>query len=264
MKLINDKINQMKLMNDNCIEAMKTIKAQSVDMILCDLPYGTTDCKWDIVIDFDLLWEQYKRIIKPHGAIVLFGTEPFSSRLRLSNLKWYRYDWYWEKDRGVNFLFSNKQPLKVTETISVFYKHQPTYNPQKTKGKAERDPNKTYWYGENASAKQIMKNRPATAKHSEHYEPDKRLPRQILYFPRDTDRIHPTQKPIALLEYLIRTYTNRHEIVLDNTMGSGSCGVACYNTNRAFIGIEQDKTIYQNACAFIERRTQQLQFEFVE
>jgi len=239
---------KIELIQGNCLEKMKDIPSGSVDMILCDLPYGTTKCKWDVIIPFDKLWEQYNRIVKPNACIALFGNEPFSSSLRLSNLPAYRYDWHWEKDKAANFLFGNKQPLKNIEIISIFYQSQPTYNPQKTinpagisKKHLSKNPSKI-----SNNVKDIMGESwketvmdESQNYHGKNYEPDKLLPKQLIYFARDQrNKIHPTQKPIALMEYLIKTYTNEGETVLDNCMGSGTTGVACKKTNRNFIGIE--------------------------
>ena len=239
----------------DCLDIMPQISDQSVDMILADLPYGTTKCKWDNLIDLTHLWKEYTRIIKPGGAILLFGNEPFSSLLRTSNLDWYRYDWYWQKDRAANFLFGNRQPLKNIEIISVFYQSQPTYNPQKTinpKGPSKRhlskNPAKI-----SSHVKEIMgEGWKATEMdadqnyHGKSYEPDKLLPKQLIYFAKDSrKRLHPTQKPVSLLEYLIRTYTNENETVLDNTAGSGSTGVACQKTGRHGIMIEKSKEYFE-------------------
>ena len=224
------------LRQGDCLEVMKDIPDKSIDMILCHLPYGTTACKWDTVIPFEPLWEQYNRIIKDNGAIVLFGSEPFSSHLRLSNIKNYKYDWVWQKEIGTGHLNAKKQPLRNSENISVFYKKQCTYFPQFSMGK----PYKAF-----------------TGKIPENYSISKRVetnnngiryPKTILQFNTQRDGLHPTQKPVALLEYLIKTYTNEGETVLDNCMGSGSTGVACVNTNRNFIGIELDEKYYKIAC----------------
>lgn len=219
---------------------MKNIDDKSVDMILCDLPYGTTQCKWDTIIPFEPLWEQYNRIIKDNGAIVLFGSEPFSSTLRLSNLKYYKYDWIWDKIKGTGFLNARKQPMRNHELISVFYKKQCTYNPQMTHGhklkKSYRSKDlQTEVYGE-------MKN-------DYTYESTDRYPRSIQVFSTDTQNssLHPTQKPIALCEYMIRTYTNENELVLDNSMGSGTTGKACKNLHRRFIGIEKEEKYFNIA-----------------
>ena len=220
------------LLHGDCLELMKTIQDGSVDMILTDPPYGTTACKWDSVIDFDLMWEQLKRIIKPNGAIVLFGSEPFSSALRMSNIKKWRYDWIWEKNKPTNFGNANKMPLKSYEIISVFYNSLPIYNPQGlidipekiVKRNKNEEPEV---YGNTGLIGEFKRNKT-------------NFPRQNLKFGMEGKNVHPAQKPVALLEYLIETYANRGDMVLDLTMGSGSTGVACVNTNRKFIGIEMD------------------------
>ena len=219
---------EYELWQGDCLELMKDIPDKSVDMILCDLPYGTTACKWDSVIPFEPLWEQYKRIIKDNGAIVLFGSEPFSTELRHSNLKMFKYDWIWEKEQGANFMLCKYQPYKVHEIISVFSKKTHLYIPQMTEGKP-------YVSGKGTSG-DITNNVIKVQTKNE----GKRYPRSIQRFNTDKSKgsLHPTQKPVALLEYLIKTYTNEGETVLDNCMGSGSTGVACINTNRKFIGIE--------------------------
>lgn len=226
----------------DCLEIMKEIPDKSIDMILCDLPYGTTACKWDIIIPFDKLWKHYNRIIKDNGAIVLFGSEPFSSKLRMSNLKKYRYDWKWNKCTHSNPLLAKKQPLRIYEDIIVFYKKQPTYNPQMTKGLPyKKDYN--YKKHKNSITNIIMIDKDNTS--------GLRYPVNIIQFPmsrNNQERLHPTQKPVTLLEYLIKTYTNENETVLDNCMGSGSTGVACININRNFIGIELDENYYKIAC----------------
>jgi len=221
----------IKLIQGDCLEEMKNIPDGSIDAIITDPPYGTTACKWDSVIPFDRMWEQLHRVIKPNGAIVLFGSEPFSSALRMSNIKNYKYDWTWVKEQGTGFLNSKKQPLKNNETISVFYEKQPTYNPQMRLGfkpyTCKQGVHKTQNYGKQTGA--------VTISNGERY------PLNTIKFDRDKDKQHPTQKPVALMEYLIKTYTNEGETVLDFTMGSGTTGVACVNTGRDFIGIEQDE-----------------------
>ena len=232
----------MKLIQGDCLEVMKDIPDKSIDMILCDLPYGTTACKWDSIIPFEPLWEQYNRIIKDNGAIVLFGSEPFSSQLRMSNLKMYKYDWIWEKEQGGNFMLCKYQPYKVHEIISVFSKKTHLYRPQMTVGKP-------YISGKGTSG-DITGNVIKTQTQNQ----GTRYPRSIIRFNTDKKKInlHPTQKPVALLEYLIKTYTNEGELVLDNCMGSGSTGVACKNTNRDFIGIELDEKYFNIAKERIE------------
>jgi site-specific DNA-methyltransferase (adenine-specific) len=222
----------------DCLDIMKNIPDKSVDMILCDLPYGTTACKWDMIIPFEPLWEQYNRVIKDNRAIVLFGSEPFSSALRMSNIKNYKYDWIWEKEQGANFMLCKYQPYKVHEIISVFSKNKHMYIPQMTEGKP-------YISGKGTSGditgnvvKKQTKNKGT------------RYPRSIQRFNTDKAKgsLHPTQKPVALCEYLIKTYTNEGEIVLDNCMGSGTTCVACKNTNRKYIGIELDENYFKVAC----------------
>ena len=225
----------------DCLEIMKDIPDKSIDMILCDLPYGTTACKWDNIIPFEPLWEQYNRVIKDNGAIVLFGSEPFSSRMRMSNLKMYRYDWIWEKNKCSNFLLLKKQPQKNYENICVFYKKAPTYNPQMRNGKPYKDNGRKEV--KNLQQKLNIKSVTPISNNGTRY------PKAIIYYQVGNTRIklHPTQKPVELLEYLIKTYTNEGELVLDNCMGSGSTGVACINTNRNFIGIELDNKYYEIA-----------------
>lgn len=237
--------SSMKLLNGDCLELMKRIEDKSIDMILCDLPYGTTACSWDSVIPFKDLWKQYERIIKDNGAIALFGSEPFSTKLRSSNLKIYKYDWIWQKPKGSGFLSAKKRPLKNHEIISIFYKKQPTYNPQMTKGKPYK--NKQGYIGEylKSSTKRVE-----TENHGTRY------PVTVQPFKLNTG-LHPTQKPVELLEYLIKTYTNEGETVLDNCMGSGSTGVACINTNRNFIGIELEEKYFKIAKERIEETKRQ-------
>ena len=234
---LEEKIN---LLHGDCLELMNDIPDKSVDMILCDLPYGVTQCKWDAIIPFDKLWEQYNRIIKDNGAVVLFGSEPFTSLLICSNLKNFKYNWIWQKNKATGFLNAKKQPLNDNETISVFYKKQCTYNPQMTvaektykRGMAKRS--KSDCYGEEKDFVQV--------------DTGLRYPKRIQYFNNNymKEQLHPTQKPVELLEYLIKTYTNEEEVVLDNCMGSGSTGVACINTNRRFIGMEIEEKYFEIA-----------------
>lgn len=238
-----DTINNIELLQGDCLELMKDIPDNSVDMILCDLPYGTTSCKWDDVIPFKALWEQYDRVIKDSGCIALFGQEPFSSFLRLSNLSMYRYDWYWEKERLTNIAQVKKRAGKTVETISIFYKKQCTYNPQMVSYTGKPRTNKV----KNGRLGKLVDDN--MKKVVEYKDTGFRYPTQILKFQRDClkSNLHPTQKPIALLEYLIKTYTNENDMVLDNCMGSGSTGVACLNTNRHFIGIEIEENYFKIA-----------------
>ena len=228
------------LRQGDCLEIMKDIPDKSIDMILADLPYQTTQNRWDSNIPFEPLWEQYERIIKDNGAIVLFGSQPFTTVLNNSNLKLYRYEWVWIKNNSTGFQLANKRPMKKHEIISVFYKKQPTYNPQGLQpyGKV----NKRGSVGDNWDE---MSSNQYIQKYTNY-------PTQLLEYSHDKEKLHPTQKPITLLEYLIKTYTNENETVLDNTMGSGSTGVACINTNRNFIGIELDKGYFNIAKKRIE------------
>ena len=233
---------KIELMQGDCLEKMKDIPDKSIDMILCDLPYGTTACKWDTIIPFEPLWEQYKRIIKDNGAIVLFGSEPFSSALRMSNIKMYRYDWVWEKEQAVNIMQIKKRAGKTVENICVFYEKQPTYNPQMRKHDGKPVTNKVK-SGFGALVDSSRK------KPFEYKDTGYRYPTQVLKYQSERLKgyVHPTQKPVALLEYLIKTYTLEWETVLDNCMGSGSTGVACKNLNRNFIGIELDPEYFKIA-----------------
>ncbi len=227
----------IKLIRGDCLEIMKNIPRGKVDMILCDLPYGTTQCKWDIVIPFEPLWEQYKRIIKDNGAIVLFGSQPFTSALIMSNLKMFKYCWTWDKITAKGHLVAKHRPMQQTEDIVVFGKNKVNYYPimiDRPKNEIQR----TY----EASRTEIMGG--ISKKKVKVY--DKWYPKTLLRF--KTERgLHPTQKPVALLEYLIKTYTTEGEIILDNCMGSGSAGVAAINTNRKFIGIELEQNYFDIA-----------------
>ena len=227
------------LMLGDCLERMKEIETGTVDMILCDLPYGTTCCSWDAVIPFEPLWKQYERVIKENGAIVLFAAHPFTAVLATSNLKLFRYEWIWEKPAATGFFNAQFQPLRAHENILVFYKAKPTFNPIKTFGH-ERKTAKRKDIGSEHYGKQVK---------IKSYDSTERYPRSVQLFSSDKQKanFHPTQKPVALCEYLIRTYTNEGETVLDNTMGSGTTGVACVNTGRSFIGIEQEQKYFEIA-----------------
>lgn len=229
------------LRKGDCLELMKDIPDGSIDMILCDLPYGITARNlWDCVIPYADLWQQYKRIVKDNGAIVLFGTEPFATELRHSNLNMFRYDWIWEKQQGTGHLNAKKMPMKAHEKIMVFYKKLPTYNPQMREGKP-------YVCKSGRGSTNYREQRSVITENSGY-----RYPIDILKFASDKG-LHPTQKPVALLEYLINTYTNEGEVVLDNCMGSGSTGVACINTGRRFIGMELDNNYFEIAKQRIEK-----------
>jgi site-specific DNA-methyltransferase (adenine-specific) len=227
---------------------MKLIPDKSIDMILCDLPYGTTACKWDVIIPFEPLWEQYKRIIKDKGCIALFGSEPFSSYLRMSNIKGFKYDWVWEKERPSNITGMHYSPGRVHEIISIF--NSKIYYPIMENSIQPKNNKK----GLNLSQSGIM-NRPESIPINtviqDEYDNTKRFPRDVIRFNREirnnSGRYHPNQKPIKLLEYLIKTYTLENETILDNCMGSGSVGIACKYTNRKFIGIEKDEKYFEIA-----------------
>ena len=237
----------MDLRKGDCLEIMKGIPDGSIDAIITDPPYGTTACKWDSVIDFNLMWEQLNRIIKPNGAIVLFGSEPFSSALRMSNIKNYKYDWIWEKDKAGNFALANRMPMKYHEIISVFYKKQPTYNKQmieRSEGGKKR--NKTSKNFNNNNVTSIINGNLSSKSLGEVFYPKLKNPSSVLKYNKQVG-LHPTQKPLELMEYLINTYTNEGETVLDFTMGSGSTGVAAKNTKRNFIGIEMDDKYFDIA-----------------
>lgn len=219
------------------------IPDKSIDMILCDLPYGTTQCKWDTVIPFEPLWSQYKRIIKDNGAIVLFGSQPFTSNLIMSNLEWFRYCWVWEKNKATGYLNANKMPLRSYEDIVIFYKKMPTYNPQMTKGTPYSNRHKPNDSGDCYG----------NVAYSERNNITTRYPRSVIRFNVDMKaEYHPTQKPVPLLEYLIKTYTNENELVLDNCIGSGSTAIAAINTGRNYIGMEKDPEYYKIAKKRIE------------
>jgi DNA modification methylase len=235
-------MHEIELMQGDCLELMKKIPDKSVDMVLCDLPYGATACKWDTVIPFEPLWEQYNRIIKDNGAIVLFGSEPFSTMLRYSNLKMYKYDWVWSKKRGTGFQIVKYKPMVSHENISVFYKKAPTYNPQM------RDREKPRLSKNKGTTRQFL-----CSNGNEYVGKvplDKKYPITVLEFGNDNQKQkkHPTQKPVALLEYLIKTYTNENETVLDNCAGSMSTVIACLNTKRKCIAMEKDKKYFQIGC----------------
>jgi DNA modification methylase len=229
------------LRKGDCLELMRDLPDKSIDAIIADLPYGTTRNKWDSVLPLDKLWNEYKRVLKPRGVVVLFAQIPFSITLGASNLKWLKYEWIWEKDRASGHLNAKKQPMKAHENILVFYKQLGTYNPQKTTGHKPS----------NVSGKRLKE----TTNYGKFEQiisggQTDRYPRSVYKHNVVNSQHgikHPTQKPVQLLEYLIKTYTNEGDTVLDNTMGSGTTGVACVNTNRNFIGMELDDKYFEIA-----------------
>ena len=228
--------------NEDCLEGMKKIADGSVDAIICDPPFGTTNCPFDKRLPFAPMWEQFKRVTKRNAAIILFSQMPFGAELIMSNRKMFRYEWIWEKSLGAGFLNAKKMPLRCHENILVFYRSLPTYNPQFTKGKP-------YDYRHKPK---IHRNYHQTFTCGQKNETGDRYPRDVIQFKGVIggdckEIVHPQQKPIALLKYLIRTYTNEGEVVLDATMGSGSTGVACVNTGRDFIGFETEKNFFEIA-----------------
>ena len=242
--------------NCDCLEGMKQIPSGSVDCVICDLPYGTTACAWDSVIPFEPLWEQYKRVTKPNAAIILFGSQPFTTKLIMSNIEWFKYEIIWEKTRGGNSIQLGTRPFKVHENICVFYDKQPTFNEEMWKIA-------DYYVDKRKSLNDhIVK--------SEHFKDKERLVKRykdngmrhmqsVLSFESEWNKdMHPTQKPVDLIRYLIRTYSNESDIILDNTIGSGTTAVACIKENRHFIGFELSKEYYDKACRRIKLEQQQL------
>ena len=238
-----------KIYNEDCLIGMQKIEDKSIDMIMCDLPYGTTNRnKWDIIIPFASMWEQYSRVIKDNGAILLFADEPFTSELILSNKKMFKQRITWDKDRGAGFLNAKKMLLKQTEDICLFYKKPPTYNPQMVQAQADRIRPISTKSTESNNYGKVDK-----VQAGEDYNPELRYPTNLIKFSSMTgecnnlNRLHPTQKPIELIEWLIKTYSNKDELILDNCMGSGSTAIACINTNRNYIGFELEDTYYNLA-----------------
>ena len=229
-----------KIYNEDCLEGMKRIPDKSVDMILCDLPYGTTQNQWDSIIPLEPLWEQYNRVIKDHGAIVLTAQTPFDKVLGVSNLKNLKYEWIWKKNRGTGHLNAKKMPMKNHENVLVFYKKLPRYTPQMRAG----EPYVRKDCGKNALNKG---NYGLTKESNTTINKGGRYPLTVIEFDSVERTAHPTQKPIALFEYLIKTYTNEGETVLDNCMGSGTTAIACLNTGRQYVGFELDETYYELA-----------------
>ena len=247
-----------KIYNEDCLEGMKRIPDGSVDCVICDLPYGTTACAWDSVIPFDKLWEQYKRIVKNTGAIVLFSQQPFTSALIMSNIDMYKYNWIWKKESGTNFLNSHHQPLKITEDICIFGMAATTeskkkvymeYHPQMIKGC------KPYTCKSGIQRKDTAMVRGKCQAQNGGYmtvSDGSRFPVNLLEFIRDKEKIHPTQKPVALIQYIIRTYSNEGDTILDNCMGSGTTAIAAIREKRNFIGFELNKEYYDKACKRIK------------
>lgn len=245
---INTEIKNNILINADCFDVFPLIEDKSIDAIITDLPYGTTKCKWDSILDLDKLWDSYKRILKDNGVVVLFAQTPFDKVLGCSNLEWLKYEWIWEKTQATGFLNAKKMPMKAHENILVFYNKTPKYNPQKTSGhkpmnsytKRPEVQNRTSVYGK---MNRVISGGGDTD----------RYPRSVQVFPSDKQKtkldgtIHPTQKPIALLEMLVRTYTDEGDMFLDNTMGSGTTNLACLKLNRKSIGIEKEKEYYNIA-----------------
>lgn len=236
----------MKLMHGDCLEIMKEIPDGSIDMVLCDLPYGTTQNKWDSVIPFEPLWKQYWRLLKSNGAVVLTAAQPFTSALVMSQVKYFKYDWTWRKPKGTGHLNAKKMPMRDKEDVLVFYREQCVYNPQFGEGLP---------YGNKAGKNVVNGLTDSYGQFGNHREGSdgKRYPKQVIDFPVvERGTMHPTQKPVALFEYLIKTYTNPGDVVLDNCAGSFTTGVACKNLNRKFIGIEKDDRYFEIARDRIE------------
>lgn len=242
----------IELLQGDCLELMKGIPNGSIDMILCDLPYGTTACKWDSILPFEPLWEQYERVIKDKGAIVLTASQPFTSALVMSNPDLFKYEWIWEKSKASNFMLARKQALKAHESVLVFGKGSLVYYPQKTDGKPYSGEKRA---GKKGSNSEVYGGNVPNPTFRNGSKDGKRFPRSVQYFKTaetEGKTFHPTQKPVALFEYLIKTYTNEGEVVLDNCMGSGSAGVACKNLKRNFIGMELDEEYFNIAKKRIE------------
>ena len=238
--------NGITIYNGDCLEIMPDIPTGSIDMVMADPPYGTTACKWDSIIPLEPMWEQLKRVIKPNGAIVLTASQPFTTALISSNMKMFKYCWYWQKERVTNPLQCKRRAGKVVEECVVFYNNQPTYNPIRTLHLGKKVSNKPAGTHTKTSALNELKVTP-------YIDDGTRYPVQVIKFNRDLNKLHPTQKPVALMEYLIKTYTNEGETVLDFAMGSGTTGIACKNLDRDFIGIEKDPEYFEIARKRIDR-----------
>ncbi|MBH3440511.1 DNA-methyltransferase [Pseudomonas luteola] len=232
-------MRNVKLLQGDCLDLLDSVADSSIDMIMCDLPYGTTECDWDSVLDLEQLWKQYLRVTKPEAAIVLMSAQPFSSVLVASNLRMFRYEWIWEKGNATGFLNAKKQPLRAHESAQVFYRKQPTYNPQMTHGHERRT----------AKRKTVASECYGKALSLTEYDSTSRYPRSVQFFSSDKQKAnyHPTQKPVGLMEYFIRNYTVPGMTVLDNTMGSGTTGVAAVRCGCDFVGIELDPIHFETA-----------------
>jgi len=237
---------KVNLMQGDCLERMKEIDAGSVDMVLTDPPYGTTACNWDTVIDLERMWAELKRIVKPNGAIVMTASQPFTSVLGASQVGMLKYCWYWRKSRATGHLNAKKMPMKDIEDVLVFYSSTPTYNPQGIVplGKVQKNSASDMARGVTSDATSVVTGGIVKKEYTQGFT---NYPRQVLDFSSDGKTVHPTQKPVSLMEYLIRTYTDECDTVLDFTMGSGTTGVACVNTNRKFVGIELDADYFSIA-----------------
>jgi site-specific DNA-methyltransferase (adenine-specific) len=269
-------MHNVDLINGDCLVEMRSIEEHSIDLILCDLPYGTTDrkgseskknagsrlLKWDTVIPLDELWLEYKRVLKPRGAVVLTADQPFTSKLILSNVEWFKYEWIWKKKKTTGFLLANYRPMKQTEDVVVFSPagaaaaskngKNMTYNPQGLIEKRVKKKNNPKRLGKFLHNPKFMGENNKLLHETEYEQKYTNYPSEIIEFGLDKNVVHPTQKPVALMEYLIKTYSNENETVLDNCMGSGTTGVACVNTNRKFVGIERDEEYYDMAKTRIE------------
>lgn len=263
----------MMIRQGNCMELMKGVEAGSVDLILCDLPYGTTDrkgkggsriFKWDSPLPLDDLWVQYRRILSPSGTVVLFGDQPFTSKLVLSNVEWFKYEWIWKKSRTTGFLLANYRPMKQTEDILVFSQlgaaaasaktesGNMVYNPQGLIPKVVKKKNNPKRLGKVLGVTEFIGKGNKLLTNSEYEQKFTNYPKEILEFAAEKNTVHPTQKPVSLLEYLIETYSHHDDLVMDNCMGAGSTGVACVNTSRRFVGFEMEEEYFKHAKSRIE------------